>query len=89
MGSIPMQPSMRPMPAAMRPFQMLPLEREATSVMAQKQREKYSHGPSVRAKSAMIGERRVAMMTEKKVARKEAVMPMASALFDSPLRVMG
>ena len=68
---------------------MLPLESAATSVIAQKQREKYSHGPRVSAKSAMTGERNVARMTEKNVARKEAVMPTASALLDWPFWVMG
>ena len=89
MGSMPMQPSMKPRPADIMPFQMLPFERLATSVIAQKQREKYSQGPSVRAKSAMMGDTSVAIRTEKTVPRKEAVMPMASALLDSPLSVMG
>ena len=89
MGSIPMQPSMKPRPADIMPFQILPLERLATNVMAQKHREKYSQGPRVRAKSAMIGETSVAIRTEKSVPRKEAVIPMARALFDSPLSVMG
>ena len=88
-GSMPMQPSISPRPAAISPFQILPLERDATSVIAQKHREKYSQGPSVRAKSAMIGERIVARITEKKVPRKEAVIPMASALLDSPFCVIG
>ena len=88
-GSIPIQPSISPRPAAIKPFQIFPLERVATRVIAQKQREKYSQGPSVSAKSAMMGERIVARITEKKVPRNEAVMPIARALLDSPFKVMG
>ena len=86
---MPMHPSISPSPAAIRPFQILPFERVATRVIAQKQREKYSQGPSVNAKSAMMGERMVASMTEKKVPRNEAVIPTARALLDSPFSVMG
>lgn len=68
---------------------MLPLDRAATRVMAQKHREKYSQGPSVRAKSAMMGASTVARATETTVPMKEAVMPMARALLDSPFWVMG
>ena len=84
-----MLPSIRPRPAAMRPFQILPLESAATSVMAQKHREKYSHGPSVSAKSAITGESTVASRTENTVPMKDAVMPTASALLDWPFCVMG
>ena len=80
MGSMPMQPISRPMPADMMPLKMLPLEREAMRVMAQKQREKYSHGPRCSAASAITGESTVASATEPTVPIKDAVMPMPSAL---------
>ena len=68
------------MPADMMPLKMLPLDREAIRVMAQKQREKYSQGPRCRAASAMMGDSTVAMATEPTVPMKDAVMPMPSAL---------
>ena len=89
MGSIPIQPSMNPRPADIMPFQIFPFDRLATSVMAQKHKEKYSQGPSVKAKSAMMGDTSVAIKTEKSVPRNDAVMPIASALLDSPFSVMG
>ena len=73
----------------MMPFQILPFESAATRVIAQKQREKYSHGPSISARSAMSGATTVAMSTEATVPMKEAVIPMASARDAFPFRVIG
>ena len=89
MGSMPMQPMSRPMPADMMPLKMLPLDREAIRVMAQKHREKYSQGPRCRAASAITGDSTVAIATEHTVPMKEAVMPMPSALLACPFWVMG
>ena len=88
-GSMPMHPIKRPIPAAMMPLKIFPLDREATRVMAQKQREKYSHGPRWRANSAMTGESTVARATEPTVPIKEAVMPIPRALPACPFLVMG
>ena len=89
MGSSPTQPRKSPIPAAIMPFQIFPLESAATSVMAQKHREKYSHGPRRSARSAITGATTVAIRTEPTVARKEAVIPTARAFDASPLSVMG
>ena len=89
MGSMPTQPMSRPMPADMMPLKMLPLDREAIRVMAQKHREKYSQGPRCRAASAITGDSTVAIATEHTVPMKEAVMPMPSALLACPFWVMG
>lgn len=64
MGSMPTQPMSRPIPADMMPLKMLPLDREAIRVMAQKHREKYSQGPRCRAASAITGDSTVAIATE-------------------------
>ena len=77
------------MPAAIIPLKIFPLEREAIRVMAQKHREKYSHGPRCKANSAITGERTVARATEPTVPIKDAVMPMPRALLAWPFLVMG
>ena len=77
------------MPAARMPFQIFPLESAATRVMAQKQREKYSHGPSISARSAIRGATTVAISTDITVPRKEAVIPMANAFDALPFNVIG
>ena len=88
-GSFPKHPMRRPIPAAMRPLKIDPLERDAIRVMAQKHSEKYSHGPSFRATLAMIGERIVATMMEKTDPMKDAVIPMPRALPACPFCVIG
>ena len=88
-GSDPTHPIKRPIPAAINPLKMDPFEREAIRVIAQKQSEKYSHGPKVRAKFAMIGERTVARRIENTEPMKEAVIPIPKAFPASPFFVIG
>ena len=77
--SEPMVESHRPKNAANRPLKMEPLLKPTTMVIAIRQRLKYSHGPSIRATSAMKVEQRVATMIETRVPIKEPVIPMVSA----------
>ena len=76
------------MPAPTKPLTMLPLEMETTSVMAMKERAKYSHGPILTAMAAMSGQAIMAMMMEGAVPRKLDRVPMDSAREASPRLVM-
>ena len=58
-------------------------------VMAQKQSEKYSQGPSLRARLAMSGERTVAKRIEKTEPMKDAVIPIPNAFPACPFFVIG
>ena len=78
-GSAPTHPINSPIPAAIRPLNIDPFEREAIRVMAQKQSEKYSHGPSFNARLAISGERTVAKRIEKIDPIKDAVIPIPKA----------
>ena len=68
---------------------MDPFERDAMRVMAQKHREKYSQGPSLSARFAMIGESTVARRIENTDPMKDAVIPIPSAFPASPFLVIG
>ena len=58
-------------------------------VMAIRHREKYSHGPSFSAISAIAPEHSMATMMETNVPIKDPVMPMDRALAALPFFVMG
>ena len=89
MGEKPTDANSRPMQAEVRPLNILPLEIASTMVMATKHRPKYSHGPIMNAMSATVWLKKPPAMALKKVPRKDATIPMASALPACPFLVMG
>ena len=60
-----------------------------TIVMATMQREKYSHGPSLKAIAAIDWARRAPRIAEKNVPMKLATMPMAKAWLACPFFAIG
>jgi hypothetical protein len=80
---------MSPIEVDKRHLNMHPCDKAATNVIAAKHRLAYSHGPNLRAKSAITGLRNVATRIDKKVPAKEAKIPIVRALVASPFFVMG
>ena len=68
------------------PLNILPFEMASTMVIATKHREKYSHGPSFMAKSAINGLKNVATIQDKNVPAKDARIPIPKARTVSPRR---
>ena len=77
------------MAAPARPLNMFPLEREITSTMAHRHREKYSQGPSIMAIRATYLHRTMAMTQLKKVPMKESMMPVIRSFFALPCLLNG
>ena len=71
------------------PWKIDPRASAATSAMAQKPSEKYSHGPSRSARRAMTGERNMAIRIDSAVPMKLATMAAPRAFTASPFRVIG
>src|SRR5574344_824934 len=79
-GENPTDAKSNPIQAAASPLNILPFDMARTIVIARKQREKYSHGPSLKARSATVSERSAPRIAESTVPMKDATIPIASAL---------